>query len=64
MAALRKVSETREWKDYVALNQWEPWFQGPQATQQLLQTQLDTNQALLGELGLLPAAPRKIAKAP
>ena len=63
VAALRKVAETREWKDFVALNQWEPWFQGPQATQQLLQTQLDSNQALLSELGLLPTAPRKIAKA-
>lgn len=64
VAALRRVAETREWNDFVALNQWEPWFQGPQATQQLLQAQLATNQALLGELGLLPAAPRKIAKAP
>jgi len=64
--ALRKVSETREWKEFVALNQWEPWFQGPEATQQLLQAQFRNNQALLGELGLLPdqaSTPRKVATA-
>lgn len=61
--ALRKVSETQEWKDFVALNQWEPWFQGPQATQQLVQAQQKNNQALLAELGLLPQAPQKLARA-
>lgn len=61
--ALRKVSQSKEWKDFVALNQWEPWFQGPEATQQLLAAQLKNNQALLGELGLLPDAPQKLANA-
>src|SRR5690606_4750661 len=61
--ALRKVSQTQEWKDFVALNQWQPWFQGPQATRQLVQAQQKNNQALLAELGLLPELPQKLARA-
>lgn len=53
--ALRQVSETREWKEFVALNQWEPLFLGPQDTARALQAQVQRSHALLTELGLLPA---------
>ncbi|WP_417285486.1 tripartite tricarboxylate transporter substrate binding protein [Comamonas sp.] len=63
VGALRRVSETREWKDFVALNQWEPIFLGPQETANALHTQVQRNHALLAELGLLPAAAVHLAKA-
>ena len=61
--ALRKVSETREWKDFVALNQWEPVFLGPQDTAHALSAQVERSHALLTELGLLPASTSRIAQA-
>lgn len=62
--ALRNVSETREWKEFVALNQWEPHFLGPQETTRALDAQITRSHALLNELGLLPdSAPLRIAQA-
>ena len=61
--ALRKVSETREWKEFVALNQWEPIFLGPQDTAGALSAQVERSHALLTELGLLPASASRIAQA-
>ena len=61
--ALRKVSETREWKEFVALNQWEPLFLGPQDTARALHAQVERSHALLSELGLLPASTSRIAQA-
>lgn len=62
--ALQQVTSTPAWQDFVRLNQWEPWFNGPQATAQLLHTQVQTTHSLLNELGLLPDAPQRVAKAP
>lgn len=53
--ALRRVSESREWQEFVTLNQWEPLFLGPQETSRELSLQVQRNHALLAELGLLPA---------
>jgi putative tricarboxylic transport membrane protein len=61
--ALRKVSETREWKEFVALNQWEPIFLGPQDTARALHAQVERSHALLTELGLLPPSASRIAQA-
>ena len=62
--ALRKVSETREWKEFVTLNQWEPLFLGPQDTVRALNTQVTRSHALLTELGLLPSStPLRVAQA-
>lgn len=61
--ALRKVTASQEWLDFVHLNQWEPWFQGPQATAQLVHKQVTADHALLSELGLLPAATQRVAQA-
>ena len=61
--ALRKVSETREWKEFVTLNQWEPLFLGPQETARALSAQVERSHALLAELGLLPASSARIAQA-
>lgn len=60
--ALQRVSQTREWKDFVALNQWEPWFQGPQATEAALRGQVERSHALLSTLGLLPANAQHVAQ--
>lgn len=62
--ALRRVSQSKEWKDFVALNQWQPWFQGPQDTLRALTQQVQDSHALLDTLGLLPASPQRMAKAP
>ena len=61
--ALRKVSETREWKEFVTLNQWEPFFLGPQDTARALNAQVERSHALLTELGLLPAGSLRVANA-
>ena len=61
--ALRKVSETREWKDFVALNQWDAQFLGPKETARALTEQVARSHALLLELGLLPATAVKVANA-
>lgn len=61
--ALRKVSETREWTEFVTLNQWEPLFLGPQETARALNTQVERNHALLNELGLLPTGSLRLAQA-
>ena len=61
--ALRKVSETREWKEFVALNQWEPVFLGPQDTARALHAQVERSHALLTELGLLQPSASRIAQA-
>ena len=61
--ALRKVSETREWKEFVTLNQWEPVFLGPQETARALNAQVERSHALLADLGLLPARSTRLAQA-
>lgn len=62
--ALRRVTQTREWQDFVAHNQWKSHFLGADATAELVRTQVHQTHALLNELGLLPAdtpAPPKVA---
>lgn len=63
LQALQKVTTSPEWQNFVRLNQWEPWFQGPEQTAQLLQRQVATTHTLLSELGLLPENPQRIANA-
>lgn len=61
--ALRKVSESAEWKAFMSLNQWEPFFLGPQETATALNTQVSRSHALLTELGLLSGnLPLRIAQ--
>lgn len=67
--ALQRVTQTREWQDFVALNQWKSHFLGADATADLLRTQLRQTQALLNELGLLsadaaPHTPARLATGP
>lgn len=64
--ALRRVTQTREWQDFVAHNQWKPHFLGADATAEVVRTQVHQTHALLSELGLLPAdapTPAKVAAA-
>jgi len=61
--ALRRVSQTREWKNFVAVNQWEPWFLGPEDTARALQQQVERSHGLLARLGLLPTRPQRVAAA-
>lgn len=51
--ALQRVTQSPEWLSFVALNQWQPQFLGPQATQASLRQQIAQTQELLAELGLL-----------
>lgn len=64
LQALQQVTASRDWQDFVRLNQWEPWFQGPAATQQLLARQTTAHHALLSELGLIPAPAPRLAQGP
>lgn len=64
VAALRKVAASREWQDFVALNQWQPWVLGPEEIAQALRQQISNHHALLDEMGLLPAVSQRVAKAP
>ena len=61
--ALRKVSESREWKEFVTLNQWDPFFLGPQDTSRALHAQVERSHTLLTELGLLPNTSTRVAQA-
>ena len=63
--ALRRVADSRDWKEFVALNQWEPYFLGPKDTSRELRGQVERSHALLAELGLLPAnaSPLRVANA-
>lgn len=61
--AIERVSRTQEWKDFVALNQWQPWFNGPQETERLVAKQVRDSHAMLASLGLLPATTQRVAKA-
>lgn len=61
--AFQKVTASAEWQNFVRLNQWEPWFHGPESTAQLLQQQVTNNHHLLTHLGLLPDSPQRIAQA-
>ena len=56
--AIRHVTSLQEWKDFVALNQWAPFYQGADATNQMLAGQVQRSHALLSTLGLLPSTAR------
>lgn len=64
--ALRRVTQTREWQDFVTHNQWKSHFLGADAAAELIRAQLQQTHALLNELGLLSPdgiAPAKVASA-
>ncbi|HEY4664142.1 MAG TPA: tripartite tricarboxylate transporter substrate binding protein [Comamonas sp.] len=63
VSALQKVTNSQEWKDFVRLNQWEPWFHGPEQTAGLLKRQVSSSHALLAQLGLLPEQAARVAQA-
>ncbi len=52
-SALREVTRTPEWKEFLAANQWQDNFLGPKETAAHLATELKEVRALLGELKLI-----------
>lgn len=63
LQALRRATQTKEWQDFVATNQWQHLFLGPEATRQAIRSQVASTHALLDELGLLPANAQRLAQA-
>lgn len=63
LQALRRATNTSEWQDFVALNQWQALFLGPEETQQAIRSQVSSTHALLDELGLLPDSTQRVAQA-
>lgn len=65
-AALRRASQSKEWQDFVTLNQWEPLFLGPEETRRAIRSQTTSTHALLEELGLIDSAAgnARVAQAP
>ncbi|GAA5235990.1 tripartite tricarboxylate transporter substrate binding protein [Verticiella sediminum] len=62
--ALEKATQTPDWQAFVTLNQWEPYFLGPDETRRAIAQQTRQTHELLAELGLIPdAAPRHVAQA-
>ena len=58
VSALRRVTSSAEWRQFVELNQWQPNFVGPDDTARELKHQVQQTRALLAELRLgLPNAP-------
>lgn len=53
LSALRRATQTKEWQDFVALNQWQSLFLGPEETSRAIRSQITTTHALLDELGLI-----------
>ncbi|WP_076511455.1 tripartite tricarboxylate transporter substrate binding protein [Pseudacidovorax sp. RU35E] len=53
--ALREVTQTPDWKDFLVLNQWQDNFQGPQDTATQLAAEYREVRALLAELRLVQA---------
>lgn len=53
--ALREVTRTPDWTDFLALNQWQDNFQGPKETAVQLATEYREVRALLTELRLVQA---------
>lgn len=65
LTALRRATQTKEWQDFVALNQWQPLFLGPEETSRAIRSQITTTHALLGELGLIAAdGKQRVAQGP
>ena len=63
LQALRRATQTQEWQDFVATNQWQHLFLGPEATSQAIRDQVTSTHALLDELGLLPSTTQRLAQA-
>ncbi|WP_459616543.1 Bug family tripartite tricarboxylate transporter substrate binding protein [Bordetella sp. 2513F-2] len=61
--ALRRATQTRQWQDFVALNQWEPVFLGPEETASAIRSEVVQTHALLDELGLIPPGNPRVARA-
>ena len=58
VSALRRVTSSAEWRQFVELNQWQPNFVVPDDTARELKHQVQQTRALLAELRLgLPNAP-------
>lgn len=65
LSALRRATQTKEWQDFVTLNQWQSLFLGPQATSHAIRSQITTTHALLDELGLIgQSGPQRVAQGP
>lgn len=62
--ALRRVTSSPEWRQFVALNQWQPHFLGPDETAREVQRQVRQTRALLAELKLDLGNGAQVADAP
>lgn len=63
VAALQRATQTKEWQDFVALNQWQAQFLGPEATAQAMRQEVVATHALLDELGLISPNAERVAQA-
>lgn len=62
--ALRRVANSTEWRQFVALNQWQPYFLGPDETTREIQRQVRQTRALLAELKLDLGQSPQVANVP
>lgn len=62
--ALRRVASSPEWRQFVALNQWQPYFLGPEETAREIQRQVGQTRVLLAELKLDLGRSPQVATAP
>ena len=49
-SALKRVADTREWRDFLAKNQWAPRFLDARQTQEMLATETQSVEEVLGKL--------------
>lgn len=65
LSALRRATQTQEWQAFVALNQWQPLFLGPEETSRAIRSQITSTHALLSELGLIAQdSQQRVAQGP